>query len=97
LLASKVLGLLHQDRISSEDSTFIREFGRLLTERGTGSGTYAWNTLLLLQKLPASELSDEEKVLLARRLRSLANQEIRTNPNGISNRQLAKAFWENLK
>nr|MBI1229728.1 hypothetical protein [Cytophagales bacterium] len=97
LLAAKVLGLLHQDRISSEDSSVIRQFGRLLTERGTDSGTYAWNTLLLLQKLPAGELSDEEKVRLAHRLRTLANQEIRTNANGISNRQLAKAFWENLK
>lgn len=97
LLASRILGLLHQEHISPDDQELIREFGELWTERLGNSGMQDWGTLLLLQKLSAQEIDPEEEALLSNTLQKLLDSERRNNQNFRSNEQLAKAFWENLE
>jgi hypothetical protein len=97
LLASKILGILNQVQITVDDQKVIQHFGQLWTERISTSGLDDWNTLLLLQKLAASEIGEEEKMNLSKKLQSLLDRERRNNTNAMSNQKLAKAFWENLK
>jgi hypothetical protein len=97
LMASRILGILHQEYFSPDDQKVIQHFGQLWTERIGNSGMDDWNTLLLLQKLSAQEINPEEKVLLSKTLQQVTDRERRNNPNALSNQKLAKAFWENLK
>ncbi|WP_194974574.1 hypothetical protein [Aquiflexum lacus] len=97
MLASRILGMLNQVQITVDGQKVIQHFRQLWTERISSSGMEDWNTLLLLQKLAASEMEEDEKVLLTNKLQSLLDRERRNNPNALSNQKLAKAFWENLR
>ncbi len=97
LLASELLGFLNQGQLNDSHKETIQNFGNLWTERMENSGMQDWNTLLWVQKLGSGKLNEKESEQLYQKLIQVVNSERQTNPQRKFNKELAKAFWENLK
>ncbi len=96
-LAASLMGMMHNSQLSTHEKSQIDTFGELWVKRMAYSGMDDWQVLVYLQKLNSGELNEKEQKDLAKKLQILIPKNRRNNPTLNLNRDLAKAFWENLK
>ncbi len=97
LLASKLLGFLNIAELDESEKETIQAFGSLWVERMESSGMQDWRTLLWIQKLGSGELDQKESRQLYQKLVQITQGERQYNLTKTNNKDLAKAFWKNLK
>ena len=96
-LASKALGLLNQERLTSAEKSSIRELAELWTQRMQNSQLEDWNLLLYLQQWEAGKLDAKGKNYLREKLYPLAKNYKNPSASYLGNEALKNAFRKNLK
>lgn len=96
-LSSQVLGMLSKNSLSAEDQLVISELGKLWTGRLQYSGLDEWSVLLALQQLSSGEITKESKLELFESLYPIAHSGKKLSASYLQQKELAEAFWENIK
>ena len=96
-LASKALGLLHQEKLNATDKASIRELAKLWTQRMQNSQLEDWNLLLYLQQWESGKLDTHGENYLREKLYPLAKNYKNPSASYLGNEALKNAFRKNLK